>query len=182
MEGEDILYAKHHGKQGPARERNYFQKVHPVDKANWLSFATFTWISSFMFSSYRNGLKSSEVPHISFLESCNPNTDTLEELWKAELTTGRKPRMDHVIWLAVRKRSLLTSAVYITSIFLGFLSPVHLHFVLSLGSFPWNRFYRLDVLVSLSTDSLHEKSPGMDFEARRAYSRWSLLGFSPNSL
>lgn len=100
-------------------------KSHPVDTANWFSFMTFSWISPLMFSSYRSGLNSSEIPFISTAESSELNTDLLEEVWKAELKENgeNKTRYGTIMWNYVRKRVLLTSIVYLSSVLIGFITP-----------------------------------------------------------
>jgi len=101
---------------------------HPVDAANWFSFMTFSWISPFMFSSYRHGLNPSRIPFISNLESSQLNTDRLEEIWLAGVKKGKgsaknKTRFGQIIWSYVRRRVFLTSFVYLTSVLIGFITP-----------------------------------------------------------
>jgi len=123
-----IIFCKRGNGKSKAEENYPVETRHPVDRCSWLSFATFSWISGFMFSSYRNGLKESEIPHISWREKCRKNTDALEEIWTRERAFSDSPDLGRVLWIYCRKRVFLTTIIYLTSIFLGFIGPVTTNF------------------------------------------------------
>ncbi|CAL8127014.1 unnamed protein product [Orchesella dallaii] len=101
---------------------------HPMENANWLSFATFTWMGSLMNLAYKKGLVDSDIPEVPQKEACKRNTDLLEQLWAreisfADLSSNSRPSFGRVAWLYCRSRMFLTSIIYFTSLILGFLSP-----------------------------------------------------------
>ncbi|CAG7785093.1 unnamed protein product, partial [Allacma fusca] len=105
----------------PGDEDEACWEGHPADRAGWFSFATFSWMSSIMYSSYKTPLEASSVPLIASGESCRVNTDLLEELWQKEV--GRsEPRLGRVLWKFVRRSILASTLSLVTSVVLGFFS------------------------------------------------------------
>lgn len=135
---------------------------HPVDKSNWLSFATFSWMNSFMYSSYRDGLKESDIPSLSEMEKCRKNTDALEEIWTRERAFSEPPDLGRVLWIYCRRRVFLTTIIYLTSIVLGFIGPVcQLLLICLCGQFNVNFFF-----LKMITDNSDETSSEIRFQLR----------------
>ncbi|CAG7718691.1 unnamed protein product, partial [Allacma fusca] len=98
--------------------------THPVDKAGWWSFATFSWMTRLMYSSYRQPLQMTSIPRLSHKEACRVNSDVLEQLWTKEMALKSDPKFSRVLWLHSRKSILITTIVFLVAIILGFCSTV----------------------------------------------------------
>lgn len=108
--------------------------MHPVEAANWISFATFYWMGSLMSLAYRHGLNDTDVPEIPVKEACRRNTDLLEQYWAREISladTGSRsrPSFSRVAWKYCKGRVWITIFFYIVSLAFGFLTPVMIKLV-----------------------------------------------------
>jgi hypothetical protein len=99
---------------------------HPVDKVNFFSFATFSWMNDLMNSSHKKKrLPHEDVPPLSEYEGTERNAEELEALWSRECALySKEPRLGRVLWLFCRRRVYLTTFIYLSSIVLGFIGPV----------------------------------------------------------
>lgn len=123
--GDDVQYVS---EKLLLEDQQQFRE-HPVDTANWFSFATFYWMGNLMALANKQGLTDTDLPNIPKKESCKQCADELEKLWAREISfaderSKSRPSFSKVAWLFVRSRVLITLVVYMISLFLGFLTPV----------------------------------------------------------
>ncbi|XP_061621095.1 ATP-binding cassette sub-family C member 12 isoform X3 [Phyllopteryx taeniolatus] len=104
---------------------------HPVDNAGFLSFATFTWMTSMMWAMYRKRLDVSTL-NLSPLDEAGGSTDRLQRLWEEEVAKSglEKASLVRAIFHFQRTRLILSVMVGVLAMLSAFLGPAVLVYLL----------------------------------------------------
>lgn len=145
----------------PFRFATMERKVLPVDSVGLLSFATFSWMTGFMWKLYRRGSFAFDSYRCSFMESCNINSQRFEYLWGEELRSrGSEASVFRTAWRFMRTRVALATVIYTVNLLSGLLTPLFFLPVLvdnasrSEPSYLEGSFYALAILLVDSTRGL----------------------------
>ncbi|XP_063105389.1 ATP-binding cassette sub-family C member 12 isoform X5 [Cavia porcellus] len=97
----------------------------PVDDAGLLSFATFSWLTPVMVSSYRSTLTGASLPPMSPYDSSDINAKRFRILWDEEVEKvgPEKASLGHVAWKFQRTRVLMDVVANILCIIMAAIGP-----------------------------------------------------------
>ncbi|XP_077569773.1 ATP-binding cassette sub-family C member 12-like [Stigmatopora nigra] len=97
---------------------------HPMDNAGFLSFTTFTWMTSMMWAMFRNRLDVNSL-NLSPLDEADGSTDRLQRLWEEEVSKCglEKASLVRAILRFQRTRLILSVMVGVLAMVAAFLGP-----------------------------------------------------------
>ncbi|XP_069692470.1 ATP-binding cassette sub-family C member 5-like isoform X3 [Periplaneta americana] len=109
----------------PIRKNARQKDMISVDRAGFLSFISFSWMSRYMYAAYKKGLTIEDIPQGSPLDSCDLNAQRLELLWQEEVRRNgpRRASFGAAVWRFIRTRVIMSSIVFSLSLAMGFISP-----------------------------------------------------------
>ncbi|XP_044582482.1 multidrug resistance-associated protein 5-like isoform X2 [Cotesia glomerata] len=97
----------------------------PIDKAGFFSTISFSWITKYLWVSYRKGITLDDLPKPSPYDTADHNAKRLEALWNDEVMrnglTGAS--FSRAAWKFIRTRIFMASLMFGFSAILGFLGP-----------------------------------------------------------
>ncbi|XP_034945132.1 multidrug resistance-associated protein 5-like isoform X1 [Chelonus insularis] len=97
----------------------------PIDKAGFFSTISNSWISKYLWISYRKGITLADLPKPSPFDTANHNAKRLESLWNDEVIqhslTGAS--FSRAAWKFIRTRIFVAALMFSCSITLGFFGP-----------------------------------------------------------
>uniref|UniRef100_A0A0N5C8T7 Multidrug resistance-associated protein 5 n=1 Tax=Strongyloides papillosus TaxID=174720 RepID=A0A0N5C8T7_STREA len=95
-----------------------------LDRANWLSYSTFSWVLPFLYK-IKSGKTESSVPFgVPLFDSIDVNVQRLEVLWKNELKTNpNNPSLLKCVITFLKPRLILACFVFAFCLIFGFIGP-----------------------------------------------------------
>jgi len=108
----------------PVRTKKKKQETLGVDEAGMFSFVSFSWLTKYMLSAYKNGITLDDIPDTPASDSCDYNAQRLEAMWQEEMSVKgpKAASLKRVIWRFVRTRVLLSMAIISLNIINSFIS------------------------------------------------------------
>ncbi|KAG8510013.1 Multidrug resistance-associated protein 9 [Galemys pyrenaicus] len=97
----------------------------PVDDAGLFSFATFSWLTPVMISSYKHTLTVDSLPPLSLYDSSDLNAKRFRILWDEEVEKvgPEKASLGRVVWKFQRTRVLMDTVANILCIVMAAIGP-----------------------------------------------------------
>uniref|UniRef100_A0A665V7Q3 ATP-binding cassette sub-family C member 5 n=1 Tax=Echeneis naucrates TaxID=173247 RepID=A0A665V7Q3_ECHNA len=122
----DSLFRKYHQSLQTLKPIRWSSsQSHPLDKAGFLSFSTFSWMTPIMWSMFRNKLDIDSVS-LSPLDGAAINVERLQRLWKQEVARVglEKASLGRVILRFQRTRLIMSILVGVLAMVAVFIGPV----------------------------------------------------------
>ncbi|KAH7719900.1 CBN-MRP-5 protein [Aphelenchoides avenae] len=95
-----------------------------IDEVGWISFVSFAWVFSFLWSVYKGRIDPSRPTTCSIFDSANVNVTRLEHLWSEELKRKpENPSLFMVILRFMKLRLLLACLIFVFCLVFGFIGP-----------------------------------------------------------
>uniref|UniRef100_A0A665V6E2 ATP-binding cassette, sub-family C (CFTR/MRP), member 12 n=1 Tax=Echeneis naucrates TaxID=173247 RepID=A0A665V6E2_ECHNA len=124
----DSLFRKYHQSLQTLKPIRWSSsQSHPLDKAGFLSFSTFSWMTPIMWSMFRNKLDIDSVS-LSPLDGAAINVERLQRLWKQEVARVglEKASLGRVILRFQRTRLIMSILVGVLAMVAVFIGPAFL--------------------------------------------------------
>uniref|UniRef100_A0AC35TVU9 ABC transmembrane type-1 domain-containing protein n=1 Tax=Rhabditophanes sp. KR3021 TaxID=114890 RepID=A0AC35TVU9_9BILA len=105
-------------------EKSDSDYLNNVDKANWLSFSTFSWILPYLIKIKSKKVETNSTFSVPLFDTTNVNVQLLERIWKNELKNKpENPSFMRCVMRMFRRRLIISCFIFAFCLIFGFIGP-----------------------------------------------------------